>query len=143
MSHLPKDPAAHIAELEAAIAALEAQRAVLGEAVVASALAAMQAQLAALRAPAAEQRKLVTVLFADLVSFTALSETLDPEDVRELQQDYFARWRSAIEQQGGVVEKFIGDAVMALFGVPAAREDDAERAVRAALALHAALAELN
>ena len=103
----------------------------------------MQSQLAALRGQGAEQRKLVTVLFADLVSFTALSETLDPEDVRELQQDYFARWRRAIEQQGGVVEKFIGDAVMALFGVPAAREDDAERAVRAALALHAGLAELN
>jgi class 3 adenylate cyclase/tetratricopeptide (TPR) repeat protein len=134
---------AQIDELKQSIAALEAQRAALGQAVVGPALAAMQARLDALQGQAAEQRKLVSVLFADLVGFTSLSETLDPEDVRAIQQDYFARWRAAIEAHGGLVEKFIGDAVMAVFGVPSAQEDDAERAVRAALDLHAGLLALN
>jgi len=77
----------------------------------------------------------VTVLFADLVGFTARSETLDPEDVRALLAPYHAHLRSELERFGGTVEKFIGDAVMALFGAPAAHEDDPERAVRAALAI--------
>ena len=86
-------------------------------------------------APAlAEERKIVTVLFVDLVGFTARSEQLDPEDVRAIQTPYFARVRSAIESFGGTVEKFIGDAVMAVFGAPVAHGDDPERAVRAALA---------
>ena len=78
---------------------------------------------------------MVTVLFADLVGFTARSETLDPEDVRALLAPYHAHLRSELERFGGTVEKFIGDAVMALFGAPAAHEDDPERAVRAALAI--------
>ena len=87
-------------------------------------------------APAlAEERKLVTVLFVDLVGFTARSEQLDPEDVRAIQAPYFSRVRSAIESFGGTVEKFIGDAVMAVFGAPIAHGDDPERAVRAALAI--------
>ncbi|HSC73010.1 MAG TPA: AAA family ATPase [Gaiellaceae bacterium] len=87
-------------------------------------------------APAlAEERKLVTVLFVDLVGFTARSEQLDPEDVRAIQTPYFARVRAAIESFGGTVEKFIGDAVMAVFGAPVAHGDDPERAVRAALAI--------
>jgi class 3 adenylate cyclase len=87
-------------------------------------------------APArAEERKIVTVLFVDLVGFTARSEQLDPEDVRAIQAPYFARVRSVIESFGGTVEKFIGDAVMAVFGAPVARGDDPERAVRAALAI--------
>ncbi len=77
----------------------------------------------------------MSVLFADLVGFTALSEHRDPEEVRELLSEYFERCRSLIERYGGTVEKFIGDAVMAVWGTPVAREDDAERAVRAALAL--------
>jgi class 3 adenylate cyclase/tetratricopeptide (TPR) repeat protein len=81
------------------------------------------------------QRRLVSVLFADLVGFTSLSEHRDPEEVRELLSVYFERCRSLIERYGGTVEKFIGDAVMAVWGTPVAREDDAERAVRAALAL--------
>jgi class 3 adenylate cyclase len=86
-------------------------------------------------APAlAEERKIVTVLFVDLVGFTARSEQLDPEDVRAIQAPYFARVRGAIESFGGTVEKFIGDAVMAVFGAPVAHGDDPERAVRAALA---------
>jgi class 3 adenylate cyclase len=87
-------------------------------------------------APAlAEERKIVTVLFVDLVGFTARSEQLDPEDVRAIQAPYFARVRAAIESFGGTVEKFIGDAVMAVFGAPVAHGDDPERAVRAALAI--------
>jgi class 3 adenylate cyclase len=91
----------------------------------------------------AEERKVVTVLFADLVGFTARAESLDPEDVRAILTPYFARVRSEIETFGGVVEKFIGDAVMAVFGAPVAHGDDPERAVRAALAMCAAVDELN
>ena len=84
--------------------------------------------------PAAE-RRLVSILFADLVGFTALSETRDAEEVRELLSRYFETSRRLIELYGGTVEKFIGDAVMAVWGTPTATEDDAERAVRAALDL--------
>jgi class 3 adenylate cyclase/tetratricopeptide (TPR) repeat protein len=90
-----------------------------------------------------EERKVVTVLFADLVGFTARAEQLDPEDVRALLRPYHERARSELERFGGTVEKFIGDAVMAVFGAPVAHEDDPERAVRAALALRDAIAELN
>jgi len=82
-----------------------------------------------------EERKVVTVLFADLVGFTSRSERLGPEDVRALLSPYYARLRAELERFGGTVEKFIGDAVMALFGAPVAHEDDPERAVRAALAI--------
>jgi class 3 adenylate cyclase/tetratricopeptide (TPR) repeat protein len=88
------------------------------------------------------ERRLVTVLFADLVSFTTLSEHRDPEVVRDMLEQYFERCRSTIQRYGGVVEKFIGDAVMAVWGTPVAREDDAERAVRCALDLVASVAEL-
>jgi predicted ATPase/class 3 adenylate cyclase len=88
------------------------------------------------------ERRLVSVLFADLVGFTTLSETRDSEDVRELLSSYFETCRTLIERYGGAVEKFIGDAVMAVWGAPVAREDDAERAVRAALDLVAAVAAL-
>ena len=87
-----------------------------------------------------EERKLVTILFCDLIGFTAQAEHLDPEDVRALQRPYFERVRAEIERFGGTVEKFIGDAVMAAFGAPVAHEDDAERGVRAALAIRDALA---
>jgi class 3 adenylate cyclase/tetratricopeptide (TPR) repeat protein len=81
------------------------------------------------------ERKVVTVLFADLVGFTARAEQLDPEDVEAILRPYHERLRSELERFGGTVEKFIGDAVMALFGAPVAHEDDPERAVRAALAI--------
>jgi class 3 adenylate cyclase len=90
-----------------------------------------------------EERKVVTVLFADLVGFTARAEKLDPEDVRAILSPYFARVRGDIERFGGTVEKFIGDAVMAVFGAPVAHGDDPERAVRAALAMCASVDELN
>jgi len=92
-------------------------------------------------APAAE-RRLVSVLFADLVGFTPLSESRDAEEVRELLSRYFDTCRRIISLYGGTVEKFIGDAVMAVWGTPTATEDDAERAVRAALDLAAAVSAL-
>jgi class 3 adenylate cyclase len=91
--------------------------------------------------PAREERKVVTVLFADLVGFTSQAEKLDPEEVRALLQPYHARLREILERHGGTVEKFIGDAVMAVFGAPTAHEDDPERAVRAALAIRDGLVE--
>jgi len=89
------------------------------------------------------ERRLVTVLFADLVGFTGLAEDQDPEEVRDLLSRYFATARTTIERYGGRVEKFIGDAVMALWGAPVAHEDDAERAVRAGLELVDAVAGLD
>jgi class 3 adenylate cyclase/tetratricopeptide (TPR) repeat protein len=94
-------------------------------------------------APASAERRLVTVLFADLVGFTTLAEDRDPEAVRELLTRYFDTATSTIGLHGGTVEKFIGDAVMAVWGTPVAHEDDAERAVRAALELVSAVAALN
>jgi class 3 adenylate cyclase/predicted ATPase len=93
------------------------------------------------REPAAE-RRVCSVLFCDVVGFTPLSEARDPEAVRELLSQYFRVARTVIIRYGGVVEKFIGDAVMAVWGTPLATEGDAERAVRAALDLVAAVAEL-
>src|SRR5687767_3247147 len=91
---------------------------------------------ASLEAPdAREERKVVSVLFADLVGFTSRAEQMDPEDVRALLSPYYSQLRSELEGFGGTVEKFIGDAVMAVFGAPQAHEDDPERAVRAALAI--------
>jgi class 3 adenylate cyclase/tetratricopeptide (TPR) repeat protein len=100
------------------------------------------APVAAARESPAAERRLVTVLFTDLVGFTPLSESRDPEEVRELLSRYFDLCRRLIELYGGTVEKFIGDAVMAVWGTPVATEDDAERAVRAALDLVAAVSAL-
>ena len=90
-----------------------------------------------------EERKLVTLLFADVSGSTRLGETLDAEVVRELMGEYFALAREEIEGLGGTVEKFIGDAVVAVFGVPVAHEDDPARALRAALRIRRRLSELN
>lgn len=131
-------------EIEQALAALEAQRAALGDAVVAPAIAALRDKLALVEAnasPARRQRKLVTVLFADLVGFTALSEKMDPEDIQQVIKAYFERWKTIILQHGGNVEKFIGDAVMAVWGADTAREDDPEQAIQAALAMLQSLRE--
>jgi class 3 adenylate cyclase/tetratricopeptide (TPR) repeat protein len=94
------------------------------------------------RAPA-EERRLVSVLFCDLVGFTARSDQADPEDVGALLRPYHARFRAEIERRGGTLDKFIGDGVMAVFGAPVAHEDDPERAVRCALGMLAAIEELN
>ena len=88
-------------------------------------------------------RRNVTILFSDVVDSTALGESLDPEALRSVMADYFAVMRAAIERHSGTVEKFIGDAIMAVFGLPTVHEDDALRAVRAALEMRQALAALN
>ena len=89
-----------------------------------------------------DERRLVTVLFADLVGFTGRAERSDPEAVRDLQRAYFAAISAEVERYGGTVEKFIGDAVMALFGAPQAHDDDAERALRTALRIREAVTQL-
>jgi len=100
---------------------------------------------AALAAPLGmpEERKSVTVLFCDLVAFTAMSEAADPEDVDAVLRPYQATTRKVIESHGGGVEKFIGDAVVGVFGVPAVHEDDPERGVRAGLRIVDALAGMS
>jgi adenylate cyclase len=91
----------------------------------------------------AGERKIVTVLFSDVSGFTALSETLDPEELRDLMDGWFARLGDIVRRCGGTIDKFIGDAVMVLFGAPVAREDDPRRAIDAALQMHSALARYN
>src|SRR5688572_14939293 len=93
--------------------------------------------------PGDEVRKTVTVLFCDVTGSTSLGEQLDPESLRALMARFFEEMRAAIERHGGTVEKFIGDAVMAVFGIPSVHEDDAVRAVRAADEMREALASLN
>src|SRR5438270_962158 len=100
-------------------------------------------RLGGLPRPNGVERKVVTVLFCDLVGFTASSDRADPEDVHARIGPYHARLRADIERFGGTVEKFIGDAVMAVFGAPLAHEDDAERAVRAGLRILDAISDLN
>jgi class 3 adenylate cyclase/tetratricopeptide (TPR) repeat protein len=99
-------------------------------------------QSLAVEAPAGEERKVVSVLFVDLVGFTSRSDRADPEDVRATLRPYHERVKADIERFGGTVEKFIGDAVMAVFGAPVAHEDDAERAVRAGLRILETIEEL-
>jgi class 3 adenylate cyclase/tetratricopeptide (TPR) repeat protein len=141
-----------IEKLQQAIASLEAQRHVLGDEIVETTLATLRDKLAALQPLTAhpepehgnvEQRRLVTILFADLVGSTALAEKLDPEDLRDALNAYFKRWTICIEEHSGQVEKFIGDAVMAVFGLIAAHEDDTENAIRAALVMREELDTLN
>jgi class 3 adenylate cyclase len=132
-------------DIERATTALTAQRLVLGEAVVETTLAALQAHLASLERPLAlkGERKQVTVMFADISGFTAMSEKLDPEEVRSMINGCFERLGAVIDQYGGHIDKFIGDEIMALFGAPAAHENDPERALRAALDMMAALEAFN
>src|SRR5262249_29617196 len=94
-------------------------------------------------APAQEVRKLVSILFCDLKGSTSLGEALDPESLREVMNRYFEVMSAAITRHGGTIEKYIGDAVMAVFGLPKVPEDDARRAVRAAHAMQEGLRELN
>src|SRR3954468_7712885 len=137
-------PTGELAALDQAIAALEGQRVVLGDLVVETALAPLiEKRDRLLAASVGEQLKLVTVLFADLVDSTPLAQRLDAEDLQQVMSRYFAAVRVAVEAEGGVVEKFIGDAAMAVFGLIRSREDDAARAVRAALAMIGALEKLS
>src|SRR5438874_12710269 len=100
------------------------------------------AELAAAQPAAREYRKVVTVLFCDIVGSTELGESVDPEALRAQLARYFGEMKAIVERHGGTVEKFIGDAVMAVFGVPQVHEDDALRAVRAAVEMRDALPEL-
>ena len=184
---------AQIAELEAAIAAQEGLRKVVGDAVVDVTVAALRKQLLALKVQAAREeappesmspasvesmppsaltpeemlarmqsyiprelarkmralgriegeRKQVTVVFADISGFTALSERLDPEDVAVLTNEVLKELAEAVYQYEGYIDKFIGDAVMAVFGAPVTHEDDPERALRATLAMRERLSQLN
>jgi class 3 adenylate cyclase/tetratricopeptide (TPR) repeat protein len=163
-------------ELEKAIAAQEAQRAVLGDAVVDTTIEALRKQLDSLNRPpqvspspdqdhllqsihshipkkladkmlaarhAEGERRQVTVLFADIAGYTAMSESLDPEEVAGLVQEILKDLARSVYEHEGYVDKFIGDAVMAVFGAPVAHEDDAERALRAALLMMDRLEEFN
>src|SRR3989440_8950450 len=90
-----------------------------------------------------EVRKVVTVLFCDVTGSTALGERIDPESLRHVMTRYFETAKAVVERHGGTVEKFVGDAVMAVFGIPVVHEDDALRAVRAAQDLREALTVLH
>jgi predicted ATPase/class 3 adenylate cyclase len=132
-----------IEQLKQAIAALEAQRPLLGDAVVETMLESAREKLVVLKAqtaPLEQQRKYVTILFADVSGFTAMSESLDAEDVTDLMNALWQRLDRAIIQHGGRIDKHIGDAIMALWGAEQAREDDPEQATRAALAMQNELA---
>ena len=135
-------------KIKESIAALEMQRSTLGDAVVDSAIAALREQLSQLRPDAdkgatLDERKLVTILFADIAGFTALSEKLDPEEVRRLINACFDRLVPIVQKYGGTIDKFIGDEIMALFGAPIAHEDDPERALWVALEMFEAINVFN
>ncbi len=131
-------------QLEQAIQTLETQRAVLGDEVVNVAIESMHTQLAALKTHATtEQRKQVTVLFADISDFTSMAEKVDAEVIQGMLNLIWNRLDAAIIKQGGKIDKHLGDAVMAIFGAPTAREDDPERAIRAALKMQAELAQFS
>lgn len=136
-----------------AIALLETQRPLLGDAAVEAALASLRLSLEKLEKAAAPsppktpsmegERKLVTVMFADFSNFTSMSERLDAEEVRDVMNQCFSLLVPVIEHYGGVIDKFIGDEIMALFGAPHTHDNDAECALRAALEMMQQLAEFN
>lgn len=140
---------ANLQAIEQIMALLESQRATLGDAAVETSLAALRRQLAELEQQEVKslalrgERKQVTVMFADISGFTAMSEKLDPEEVRSLINACFERLGAVIDHYEGHIDKFIGDEIMALFGAPVAHENDPERALRAALDMMTALDEFN
>ncbi len=134
-------------KINQALAALEAQRPTLGDEVTDLALAALRQRLDPPRSArdiaAKAQRKLVTILFADVSGFTAMSETMDAEEVEEVMNSLWGQLDGAIVSHGGLIDKHIGDAVMALWGAQTAREDEPEQAMHAALAMQAELVKFN
>jgi len=128
------DPESPIAALTRGIAALEAQRALLGDAAVDAALTPLRKQLAEHQA-AVPRRRLVSVLFLDVVGSTAMSQTLDPEDVHDIMDSALQAFSARVVTLGGKVLQYAGDSLLAAFGAETSREDDAERAVQAGLAL--------
>jgi class 3 adenylate cyclase/predicted ATPase len=144
---MPNPPATK-EQLERAISDLEERRELLGNAIVDPAIAALREQLVRVSAPAHtavgdEERKIVTVMFADLSGFTRLAENLGAEEARELVNACFERLVPVIQRYDGTIDKFLGDAIMVLFGAPAAHENDPERALRTALELIVALKSFN
>lgn len=132
----PSDPESRAAILDTAIAALQAQRDVLGDALVDSALLKLHEQARSQPAEAgAQQLRQVSILFADVVGSTALSQTLDPEDVQAVMDAALAGFSAVVQDHGGRVLQYAGDSMLAVFGAPSAHEDDAERAVQAGLAI--------
>lgn len=137
-----RDHMSEAEQLQQAIAAQENLRGMVPDSVIDATIAALQKQLAELQAATTEQqRKQVTVLFADVAGFTAMSETMDVELVTGVMNEVWEALDAAILAHGGRIDKHIGDALMALWGTDTAHEDDAEEATRAALAMQAALAE--
>ena len=135
-----------IEQLETALTALNAQRSVIGDEIVDLMVVPLQQQLQAMRQPVPNpmgERKLVTIMFADISGFTAMSEALDPEQVRRTMNDCFDAIVPCIQRYGGTVDKFIGDAVMALFGAPIAQENHAESAARASLEMLNVILQFN
>ncbi len=135
-------------QLERAISDLEAQRSLLGDFVVDPAISALREQLARLHSTRLEtgdddERKVVTVMFADLSGFTRLAEQMEAEEARNLVNSCFERFVPVIQRYGGTIDKFLGDAIMILFGAPVAHENDPERALRTSLELVAALETFN
>src|SRR5512137_264977 len=130
--------------LEQAIAHIESQRAALGDTAADIAIAGLKQKLSEVEKPEESgERKLVTIMFADISGFTALSEKMDPEAVRDLMNLCFDRLVPCIKRYDGTIDKFIGDEIMALFGAPVAHENDPERALRAALEMLSALPKFN
>jgi class 3 adenylate cyclase/tetratricopeptide (TPR) repeat protein len=133
--------------LKSAIAGLEAQRSVLGDAVVEPAIAALRQQMSEIDTSSdravADERKIVTVIFADISGFTAMSEKMDPEEVRGVMNACFQCLVPIVQKYEGTIDKFIGDEIMALFGAPVAHEDDPERALRTALEMMEAIEAFN
>ncbi len=130
-----------IEQIQKAMQALEAQRSILGEVVIEAALAPLRQRLAALQSGPVEQRKYVTLLFADISGFTTISENMDAEEVSALMNAVWQRLDQSILSHGGRIDKHMGDGVMAVWSAGTAREDDPERAVRAALDMQKQVAE--
>jgi ABC-type oligopeptide transport system substrate-binding subunit/class 3 adenylate cyclase len=127
-------------QLEQAVAQLEAQRTTLGDDIVDVSIAALHAKLAALEPlPSLKQRKQATILFADVSGFAAMSEALDIEEVSEMMNALWQRWDAVIVEHGGVIDKHMGDGLMAVWGGLEVREDDAEQAILAALVMRSEL----
>jgi predicted ATPase/class 3 adenylate cyclase len=138
-----------IAQLKAAIEALETQRSILGDAVVDLSLKTLNKQIAELETasttatPSKGERRQATILFSDLSGYTSMNEKLDPEKVQELMGRIKLEAVRIVEHHGGIVNQFVGDEVLALFGIPHAHEDDPVRAVKAALELHEIVHEMS
>jgi class 3 adenylate cyclase len=129
------DPANKLEQLREAIEALESQRTILGDQVVDSSIAALEKEIAGLRPTFTDERKLVSILFCDIVGSTSMAAERDPEDVLNIVNGALHEMNLAVESFGGTVTRYMGDGILALFGAPKAQERHAEQAIRAGLAI--------